>query len=73
MPLSKERMKIKKCQACHRVSFMHRHHLTYEPEETIEVCAACHKKIHMVLAGTRRVGSNSYINPLFKLGLSVVR
>ncbi len=62
-------MKIFKCPACHRQGFRNRHHLDYESNKTIVVCAGCHKKIHMYLRGTVRTGSNPYMNPLIKLGL----
>ncbi len=72
MALSKERMrelKKFKCPACHRIGYLHHHHLSYEPEKVIEVCASCHKKIHMYLNNTVRNNSNPYINPLVKLGI----
>ena len=63
-------MKRGKCPACYRQGFLHQHHIRYEPEETIVICAGCHKKIHMYLNGRVRTGSNPYINPLVKLGIA---
>lgn len=80
MPLSKKRdkdriqadyrVKVGECSACHRIAPIHRHHIDYsKPLEVIEVCASCHKKIHLCMAMTQRTTSNPYINPLLKLGV----
>jgi len=65
------RVKTGVCTACHRLSHTHQHYPDYsKPEYTIQVCASCHKKIHLYLSGKQRTDSNPYINPLVKLGLT---
>ena len=62
------RVKVGKCPICHRKGPVHHHHPDYEkPNETIEMCASCHKKTHMYLNGTVRTGSNPYKNPMDRL------
>ena len=62
------RVKVGQCSACHQIAPIHRHHPDYsKPLEVLVVCASCHKKIHMCLAGTQRTTSNPYINPLLKI------
>ena len=61
------RVKVGLCSACHRISPIHRHHLDYSRPLTVAVCASCHKKIHLCLAGKQRKKFNPYINPLLKL------
>jgi len=34
------------CAICGSKDDLDEHHLSYEPEETIEVCSSCHSKIH---------------------------
>ena len=62
------RVKAFNCPACGRIGAKHNHHIDYDKPTIIEVCAACHKKIHMYLNGTVRTGSNPYKNPLVRLG-----
>lgn len=87
MPLSKEkqaermrelqnfyRVKIGGCSICHRIGPIHRHHPDYaKPQEILVICASCHKKIHMCLAGKQRTYSNPYINPLLKLAKAITQ
>lgn len=62
------RVKVGTCVICHRESPIHRHHQDYDkPLEVVEVCASCHKKIHLCLEGKQRTTSKPYINPLVKL------
>jgi len=35
----------KKCKKCGSENKIHIHHITYEPEETIQLCKRCHKVI----------------------------
>ena len=35
-----------KCSNCNSTSYIVNHHLSYEPEKTILLCKACHKKWH---------------------------
>lgn len=75
MPLSKDidviqteyRVKVGKCSACSRIAPIHRHHLDYDTDDVIRVCASCHKKIHLYMSGKQRTKFNPYINPLLKL------
>lgn len=78
MPLSKARdrermqndycVRVGQCSACHRIAPIHRHHTDYsKPLETVQVCASCHKKIHLCMSGKQRTTSNPYINPLVRL------
>lgn len=62
------RVEVGKCCACNRVAPIHRHHPDYSKlEETIQLCASCHKKLRMILNGTQRKHSNPYENPLDKI------
>lgn len=62
------RVKTGVCSLCHkRGQPIHRHHLDYEKDKIIIVCASCHKKIHNHLNGTVRQGSKPYLNPLRKM------
>jgi len=57
-----------KCEACNRGDFVQAHHEDYsKPIEVMWLCASCHKKVHMIKAGSRRQGSNPYKNPLDKI------
>lgn len=80
MPLSKKRqaewmreqefyrVKVGECCACHRIAPINKHHPDYsKPDETLQLCASCHKKVHMILNGTQRKHSNPYKNPLDKI------
>ena len=61
------RVRVGECLACHRIGPIHKHHPDYsKPNETIALCASCHKKVHMYLNGTVRTGY-PYKNPLLKL------
>lgn len=60
------RVKAFRCPSCGKVGAKHSHHI--DRSTTIDVCAACHKKIHMHLNGTVRSNSNPYKNPLLRLG-----
>ena len=56
------------CEACKAGSYIQAHHEDYtKPTEVKWLCAACHKKVHMIKAGKRRKGSNPYKNPLDKI------
>lgn len=61
------RVKVDYCNACHRIAPVHRHHLDYDKPLILKVCAACHKKIHLIQSGQQRTKFNPYINPLQKL------
>lgn len=56
------------CEACGSRDYICAHHPDYnKPLEVIYVCSACHKKLHLCLAGKQRTTSNPYINPLDKI------
>lgn len=77
MPLSKAknrdriqvayRVEVGECSVCHRIAPTHKHHLDYDKPYTVDVCASCHKKIHLCQDGKQRTTSNPYINPLLKI------
>uniref|UniRef100_A0A6M3LQA7 HNH endonuclease n=1 Tax=viral metagenome TaxID=1070528 RepID=A0A6M3LQA7_9ZZZZ len=57
-----------KCEACNRGDYIQAHHEDYnKPTEVLWLCASCHKKAHMIKAGSQRQGSNPYKNPLDKI------
>jgi len=57
-----------KCEACGKGDFIQAHHEDYnKPTEVIWLCAACHKKTHLIKAGKARKKFNPYINPLEKV------
>ncbi len=60
------RVKTGTCVICHKKGQpIHHHHQDYgKPKETIAMCASCHKKTHMYLNGTVRMGSRPYRNPM---------
>lgn len=35
-----------KCAECGSEKTIHMHHISYEPEETVPLCASCHKLVH---------------------------
>lgn len=35
------------CRICEEVAYRVKHHISYEPEETILICKSCHSKIHL--------------------------
>lgn len=41
-----QRIKMKKCEFCGVWAQLQRHHITYEPEETVNICPKCHGEWH---------------------------
>lgn len=35
------------CKVCKEKTYTVKHHISYEPEETVYVCRSCHVKIHI--------------------------
>jgi len=37
---------MSECVECGATEQIHQHHITYEPEKTVPLCASCHRKVH---------------------------
>ena len=57
-----------KCEACNKGDYIQAHHEDYsKPTEVKWLCAACHKKVHLIKSGMQRKKFNPYKNPLDKI------
>lgn len=43
-----------KCIACGSTKRLVKHHISYNPEETVILCGSCHRFLHQVLLGKQR-------------------
>ncbi len=58
----------RECEACHKGQFVQAHHEDYnKPTEVLWLCAACHRKVHLIKSGKQRTKFNPYKNPLNKI------